>query len=109
MIAAEQPEQGVDPENGKNADQKRRHADKGIEEDRVVLPVGWFSVGIEFGEERCPLWHFEQVPRILAGLMLESGSLLGSTEWAVWQSAQPATFSGNQGGSSCRGSSPCRT
>jgi len=50
--AADHPQQGVDPEDGKGADQQAGHADEGPVEDRVVGTVGHLAVRIELGEQR---------------------------------------------------------
>lgn len=70
--SAEHPEQGVNPENAKDTDQKRGHADKRIKEDRIVMPVHWFSVGIELRKRwGCPFVAFraglEDIGRVDAG------------------------------------------
>ena len=66
---AEHPQQGMNPENGKGADQQRGHADKRIEEDREFMSIRWFSMGIEFRErDRCAFMAFraglEEISRV---------------------------------------------
>ena len=99
--AAEHPEEGMNPEHGKCAEQKAGHRHKGIEEERVFLPV-MGPVGIIFGKHRCRLWvavgtHFYQVVRVKIGVRIAfrqdrvGGVAVGAAGY-LFREAEPVVF-----------------
>ncbi len=47
---AEHPEQGMNPEHCKRANQQRCHTDEGIKKNRIILPIGHLTVGVKFNK-----------------------------------------------------------